>query len=324
MKPKREPDSRELAARRRRLSIDYDFFTRDAKGIARIESNPLAHAARTCAHRFRRQFLPHYFQSPPRWRVALRKLLGSRILPDFGVIGTVKSGTSDLAATLLAHPNVLCPLVKEFDSADPLEWRLFYPTIASVSRRARHRGVILSPFVGPYLHCHEVASALCYIKPHTKIVINLRNPADLVFSEWKWMILHTRREFLARSPFLSSFSAFVEKALDAFPGTPGPIGGTLHDGIYWHSVAHWASCFGEENVRIFDISEYFSDRATYLQRVSEFVGLPHAVLPAGLPVANRNPVTVPLPAPETRVKLREFFEPYNSRLWDLLGFRYHW
>jgi len=60
------------------------------------------------------QFLAHYFGEPPSWRKLLRQLDGQRTLPDFCVIGPIKSGTSDLAVNILLHPNIMAPLAKEF------------------------------------------------------------------------------------------------------------------------------------------------------------------------------------------------------------------
>lgn len=322
--PSDSPDSTELLARRRRLTIDYDLYTRVAKDMPPIAANSLARATIHCAYTIRRQFLPHYLHAAPRWRVLLRGISKHRVLPDFGVVGAPKSGTTDLAATLMSHPNILGPLVKEFDSANPLDWRKFYPTRAAVQRHMQRNGMCLSPFVGPYLHFLDIANIYSDLMPRAKIIINLRDPPDLVFSHWKWLVLHTKTDVLTKNPFLGNFSAFVETALDIFPGYSSPFWGALHSGIYWHSVTHWLSCFGEENIRVFDISEYFKNRTSYMNRVARFIGLPCVEVPQGVPVANKNPLAIPQPTSETTAKLREFFEPYNRRLWSVLGTRYPW
>lgn len=310
----------QLAQRRRRLSIDYDFYTRDPKGGSHTWTP--ARGVSRCFALLRRQFLPHYFTTAPRWRILLRQISRQRLLPDFGVVGPAKSGTTDLAATLLSHPNILSPLVKEFGSVDPLEWRKFYPTAAAARRHEKRYGLCLSPFVCPYLHSLELASKFSKLRPTAKIIINLRDPSDLVYSQWKWLMLHSKPE--ASDTIYSTYSTFVDSALKGFPGAHGPLHGLLHDGIYWHSVAHWLQCFGETNVRVFDIADYFADRSTYIEQVVRFIGLPHVPMPATLPIANRNPLEVPPPMVQTKAKLREFFEPYNHRLWQVLGLAYPW
>lgn len=313
-----------IARRRRRLSIDYKLSLH-----ARLEAHhghtPWAtRAARRCFATVQRQFLSHYFWSPPRWRIWIRQFRKDRALPDFGIIGPVKSGTSDLAITIMSHPNVLHPLVKEFPSPDPLVWKQFYPTLRTVRRHARMHGTALCPFVEPCLHSLDVATTLSAICPHAKIVVNLRNPVDLVYSQWKWTVLQRERQLVERIPFLANFPAFVDKALELFPDNPSPFGFGLHNGIYVNSVAYWLRAFGEQNVHVFDISEYFKDRNTYFDRLQQFIGLPQISLPPQLPVANANPLDGLVSPPETSAKLKEFFEPYNRRLWDVIGAAYPW
>jgi hypothetical protein len=271
-----------------------------------------------------RQFLPHYFYSPPSWRVWLRRFASERALPDFCMIGPPKSGTSDLAVTIMSHPNIITPLLKEFSSSDPQEWRPYYPTLSAVRRHMRRHGVALCPFVAPYLHRIDIPIILAAIRPETKIVITLRNPAELIFSDWKWHLLHRERRLVEKVPFLTTFAAFVDKALELFPELPVPFYPGLHCGIYANSVSQWILAFGKKNVRVCDVADYFRDRNAYLLRLEAFLGLPHVPLPQHLPVANRNPVEVPMADPASIAKLREFFEPYNRRLWNVIGTTYSW
>jgi len=236
----------------------------------------------------------------------------------------MKSGTSDLAVTIMSHPNVMHPLVKEFSSLDPHAWRPFYPTLKSVQRHAKRHGGAACAFVGPYLHCLSIPTVLTALRPDAKIVINLRDPAALVFSIWKWTVVHTEKQLVDRVPYLSTFPAFVEKAIELFPETPAPFGAALHHGIYATSVAHWLRSFGQNNVRFFDIAEYFNDRNSYFFRLEEFLGLPHVSLPQVILVANPSPLVGLKMNPETTVKLRNFFGPYNDRLWQVIETSYPW
>lgn len=313
-----------IARRRRRLSLDYQDLTHawlDARGGG---SHGTTRALSRCFSAVRRQFLPHYFLSPPRWRVWIRQLVKERALPDFCVIGPVKSGTSDLAVTLMSHPNVLHSMVKEFHSADPLSWRPFYPTRRAVKRHERRYGVALCPLVAPLLHYVHVPIVLAALCPNAKLVITLRNPVDLVFSEWKWNVLHRQQQLVDTVPFLATFPTYVDKALELFPEAPAPFFPGLHAGIYTTCVAHWLRAFGDQNVRIFDVAEYFEDRGLFVAKLEEFLGLPHYPLPQELPVTNRNPIQTLAPTPEASERLREFFDPYNRSLWNVIGTAYSW
>lgn len=324
LRPNSSLERYRIARRRNRLSIDYQDLTHTWLYAHTSKPGSLTRAAFQLFARVRRQFLPHYFVSPPAWRVRMRQLLKDRALPDFCVIGPAKSGTSDLAITIMSHPNVMCPLVKELAFIDPMDWRPYYPTLSAVQRHAQRHGVALCPFVGPLLHFLDVSSRLADIRPGAKIVINLRNPVDLVFSEWKWSVLHRSKPLVDRVSFLVDFHAFVDKAIDVFPEAPSPFGNTLHYGIYASSVSHWLRHFGAQNVRVFDIAEYFRDRSVYFQRLEQFVGLPHILLPPRLPVANRNPLDGLTPDADACEKLRAFFAPYNRDLWNVIGAVLSW
>ncbi len=313
-----------LARRRRRLGMDYRLETRDMLELHSGHSPWINGAMSHCFTSIRRQFLPHYFHSAPGWRVWIRRLNTDRALPDFCIIGPAKSGSSDLAITIMSHPNVLHPLVKELSSNDPLAWRPFYPTVKAVKRRARRYGLALCPFIAPYLHILDIPTVLSTHRPHTKVVINLRNPVDLVFSEWKWIVLHTTQQLLERVPFIATFPAFVDKALELFPEAPAPFYPGLHYGIYATSVGHWLRAFGKQNVRIFDVADYFTDRNAYFDRLQEFLDLPHISLPTRLSVTNRNPLTGLKPDLQASAKLKGFFEPYNRRLWEVIDTQYSW
>lgn len=314
-------DTDRIARRRKRMGIDYQIQTHGWLDVHNGNTRGTTRAMSRCLARMRRQFLAHYFASPPRWRVLTRQFFKDRALPDFCIVGPMKSGTSDLAITIMSHPNVLYPLVKEFSSTDPLSWKPFYPTTGAVRRHAQRYGVALCPFVGPCLHCFDIPITLSSLRPDTKVVINLRNPVDLVFSQWKWSVLHKEKQLVDRVPFLATFSAYVEKAIEVFPA---PFGPALHNGIYATSVAHWLRSFGGQNVCVFDIADYFKDRNAYFALLQRFLGLPQVPLPERLPVANRNPLEEVAPDPDTVVKLRQFFEPYNHRLWDVIGAVYSW
>ena len=311
------------ARRRERLGVDYKDETHNALLAHDGCFRGLTNALWRCRATVRRQFLSHYFSYPPRWRLWIRHFDKMRALPDFCVIGPTKSGTSDLALTIMSHPNVLCPLVKELPSSHPPAWKLFYPTAKAVRRHAQRYGVALCPLVGPYLHCLDIPVALSALRPDTKIVIVLRNPVDLTFSMWKWTLLHKERQLVDNVPFLASFPAYVDKALDRIHELPGPLAAVLQSGIYAISVAEWLRAFGEQNVRVLDVGEYFKDRNVVFRRIEPFLGLPHAPMPQLLSVVNRNPLELP-PDPETCAKLREYFHPYNRRLWEVIGTEYPW
>ena len=273
-------DSR-LEQRRRRLTRGYQIATQYRVTTLGFSRREPAWERLSCW--VERQFLPHYFGLPPKWRLYARLAGGRRTLPDFCVVGPPKAGTSDLAVSLMLHPHVMTPLAKEFWNPDPAAWRIFYPTEREKRRHAALHGGALSPYFVPALHWMEMARNLAQVVPNAKIVLTLRNPEDRVFSQWKWEIFVAGKRRSSRIPCLSSFSAYVDTMLEGYPDHPVYVAcdfAPLQTSIYWRSVQFWMGLFGRENVLVLDIGEYFRDRNRTLLAIQQFLGLPHLSTPA--------------------------------------------
>lgn len=282
---------------------------------------------RKLAMRIESQFLSHYFAHPPKWRVGIRRLTGKRTLPDFCVIGPAKAGTSDLAVSIMSHPNVLPPLVKEFWSANPEEWRIFYPTARERLAHAKQYGTALSPYCVPCLHWMDIPHHLSLSKPDMKVVILLREPTERLYSYWKWEILAAGKKYVESLPFLATFDAYVDMALSTYGCYPGwsPCSARgLEMSIYWKAVAYWIKCFGKKNVLVLDVGDYFNDRAPFLLEIQEFVGLPRIEMSHTHKATNVNPVHLSPPNVESMERLRSFFRSHNDRLWEVIGKRFSW
>jgi hypothetical protein len=309
---------------RRKLSRSYDLLARDRLDLHGYGSTGWQRSRRKLAYLLQRQFLAHYFAAAPRWRMFIRRFGGKRTLPDFCLIGPAKAGTSDLAVSLMLHPNVMTPLIKELWDIDPEAWRIAYPTEREVHRHARRHGMALSPFSSPCLHSFEIAYNLSQLNRNTKVVISLRNPVARAFSDWKWALLQTERRQAQKLPSLASFPGYIAAALEVFPALASPTGNVLQEGIYVKAVQHWQKCFGAGNVRVLDIADYFGDRDAYLRTVQEFIGLPYVARPPFNVRVNENPVVAGPADSQTLDRLRQFYRPYNEQLWGVLGRHFAW
>jgi len=271
------------------------------------------------------QFLPHYFGGVPRWRVALRKAVSARAVPDFAVVGPIKGGSSDLGVHLLSHPCVVPPLAKEVPDSNPDSWRPYYPSMHEMRRTAGRFGVSRSPYLGPFLHWVDLMDGLHSVSPRMPIVITLRNPVQRAYSHWKWDCFLAGKKRLERECYLKTFSAYVEHALDLFPSCSQSVCGfpLLEVGIYHKAVELWIKRFGRERVLVIDMATYFASRATVLDRIHDFLGIARTVV-SDSPIINENPLSLPASDPSTNRLLSEFYRPYNERLRDLLGEDFGW
>lgn len=273
------------------------------------------------------QFLPHYFGNPPKWRMLLREISGKRTLPDFCVIGEVKSGTSDLAVNLLLHPNIMPPLAKEFTSINPEDWYIYYPTERQKKKHAQRYGLALSPYLVPGLDWMEKAYNFSQIQPNTKIVLILRDPVKRFYSHWKWEVFISGKRYADTFPFLRSFAAYVDQALTLFPHGrmyTAVNSEPLRSGIYWNSINYWIEYFDHNNILVLDVADYFIDRNQFLEEIYRFVGLPDFECPPSQDKVNENPLNLPPPDDDSIQKLAEFYKPHNEKLWNLIDKKFDW
>jgi hypothetical protein len=274
------------------------------------------------------QFLSHYFGAPPRWRMFIRRYGGKRTLPDFCLIGPFKSGSSDMGVNLCLHPAIMMPIAKEFHQRHPEAWRIYYPTEKEKQQHAKVHGSALSPFLAPFLHGMERTYRLSQIKPDAKIILILRDPAQRVYSHWKWEYFLAGQRTVNDLPFLQTFPAYVDKALSVFPENlmyTACASQGLHTSIYVNAVKYWIECFGRDQVLVLDTAEYWQSRSPTLHKIHDFIGIPRYDVPESSFRINENPLTNLPPADDESIaKLQAFFRPYNEELWEAIGARFDW
>lgn len=313
-------NSREWA----RLTETYSLITQ--KRLAGHEGRQtLANRINGKALVLRNQFLPHYAGKPPKWRLWLRSFGGERTLPDFACVGALKSGTSGLSAYLFQHPCILPPLSKEINSWNTSDWFKYYPTVREKACVAREYGKALSGFFNTILHNVLIIDAYHAARPDAKIILILRNPVDRAYSHYKWELLWGAKR-LAGTPYFRTFSDYVTNALDLFPTIPLPTRfgvQMLQAGIYVKAVELWIDRFGRENVYVLRAEDFFSDAASAVCGIHEFLEIPR-IKPEIHRIINQNPIQPPPFEEETRHTLREFYRPWNEQLYALIGQDMQW
>ncbi|RPI00488.1 MAG: hypothetical protein EHM72_09080 [Calditrichaeota bacterium] len=275
---------------------------------------------------FEYQFLPHYAAAPPFWRLMLRQFNPNRPLPDFAVVGPIKSGSSDLVTHLLLHPCVLPPLAKEIFSPEPETWRPYYPTTKERQKVEQKEGQALSGFLAPFMHWIHLQERYHEIRPDAKIIILLREPVERAFSHWKWEVL-LGGTMVKHMPYYQDFGLFVKMALSLFPDTHmDSLCGFpfLESGIYYKSVQRWIDLFGRNQVLALDMNSYFRDRTQTLNQIQDFLAIPRADISGDNTPINQNPLKKKKMEEKTREDLINFYQPFNEKLYSVINARFGW
>jgi hypothetical protein len=259
-----------------------------------------------------------------------------RLLPDFLIIGTAKSGTTTLHGWLSEHPYVDPAVKKEvhffdYDYYRGVDWyRAHFPTkLARDAFEREHGRPFLTGEASPTYISHEWApSRIAKVLPNTKLIVALRNPIDRAYSQFQM----SRRE--EEEP-LESFAEAVAAEESRLRGecehlrrnpryNSWPIGcwSYLLRSRYAEQVERWFDLFPREQFLFLKTEELESHPQATLDRVYAFLDLPPYVN-EHLPHLHVAPSYESMP-PAAREQLAEYFRPRNERLYQMLGVDFGW
>ena len=267
---------------------------------------------------------------------AHRKLTSDdRVLPDFIIAGAQKSGTSSLYDYLSEHPQILPAVTKEvhfFDKqyAEGLaHYRASFPRESEIAEQSsRVSGAVLTGEATPYYMFHPHAmKRIAADLPECRIIVLLREPVERAYSgfhqslrygfdsrslqeaiDTEDVIYRAECEKLEEDPLLNSHSHQRHSYIAR--------------GRYVEQLERIFGMFPREQVLVLESGAFFSEPETVTNRVCDFLDLPPVKLQSYSPkhtTKNRG-----LLDDELRTTLREYYAPWNEKLFDLLGERFDW
>jgi hypothetical protein len=257
------------------------------------------------------------------------------MLPNFCIIGAMRSGTTSLARYLGAHPEIFMAPQKEvryFDQQYALgpEWY-----------RSQFRGVTSETAVGeatPYMHHATAMERMAEAVPDLRLIAILRNPVDRAYSHY-WM----RRE---RGQERLGFGDVVWRGLDA--SDDDPAARYLRWSDYLPQLERVRSVFSRERLHVVIFEELRATAHTAYGDICRFLGVSDSFVPqnlgstvnayvrfrsvslrriarrlpdpAGRVVGRLNSIASSYPPmdPQLRLKLLRHFEPANEHLSEWL------
>ena len=252
---------------------------------------------------------------------------GLRVLPDFMVIGVGRSGTTSLFNYLDQHPSIVKSAYDEigfFDDNFRLGWswyRSLFPTRMKKEKIKEETGNFLTfddtPF---YIYNEIVAKRIREFFPNGKIIVLLRNPIDRAYSNY---ILGVRRGDEKRSfeeavlEEMEHIKQYSEIQIDEFLSQS-----YLGRGLYALQLEIWFRYFKRENILIIKSEDFSKNTQRTMEQVFRFLDLPNFKIKKLKKLSNV--WEYPNMEKKTRDLLREFFRPYNEKLYDMLKIDYNW
>jgi hypothetical protein len=271
----------------------------------------------------------------PAKRVYRLRTAQRRILPTAIVIGAQKCGTSALYHYLSMHPAIGSAGTKEvhyFDLkyAEGAAWyRSHFPTrreadcLAVQGNGSRPAAIEASPY---YLAHPLVPHRVRGLLPDVRLMVLLRDPVDRAISHHN----HEVEDGNETLSFAQAISAEEERLRgEAERIRSNPLYNSFNHqhysyllrGRYAEQLEVWFSVFPRSQFLILDSASFFADPAATLCRVCQFLEVPPHSLPSYEAIGSRDSPDID---PGLKKRLKQYFRPYNARLWSLLGEEFLW
>lgn len=264
----------------------------------------------------------------------LRGQLGA--LPNFFIIGAQRCGTTSLYNYLTQHLSIVAPSRKElhyfsyrYDRG--INWyRSQFVTrvekfLLEVSRDRRFITGEASP---SYLYHPHAAKRLRKQFPEVQLIVLLRNPVDRAYSNYKYNIKVGYEE--RSTPFETALCREHEEIArehqrilkePSYYSFDHQMFSYVSRGIYFEQLSRWLNYFPREQFLIIKSEELYADPAVIVSKAFQFLGVPDFKPKA---YGKYNSTETKRMPTSTRERLEAFFQPYNQKLYELVGVDFGW
>jgi len=257
-----------------------------------------------------------------------------RSLPDFTIIGAQKCGTTSLYRYLTQHRCVIAASVKEVrfynrNFRKGITWyRSHFPTLLHKRYLEQKHGcsAVTGEATPSYVFYPHVPARLRQVVPQARLIVLLRDPVTRAYSHYQHQVREGREsltfeEAIRKEP--ERLRGEYEKILQDPDYLDTDYGGFsyLQRGIYVDQLKSWQRFFPVDQMLTIKSEELYDDPAAIMGQVLAFLNLPGQDISE---FRKYNANEYPEMDQATRERLREYFEPCNRRLYDLLGVDFAW
>jgi hypothetical protein len=253
-----------------------------------------------------------------------------RVLPDFIIIGTVRSGSTSLYYNICSHPSILPASYDEigfFDSNYHLgmNWyRSMFPLKSDMERiRSETKYALTGEDTPFYFWKIDAANRIRKILPKIKLITILRNPVQRAYSNY-YLGVREGTEKL-------TFEEAVRKELDTLPENKilaenifkfcNVRRSYIAKSLYVYQMKIWFERFSKNRLFVISTEEMSKSPAHTMNQAYEFLGLPKY---ENTFFEKRKKASYEKMGDNIRKELEEFFKPHNEELFKLIGKSFDW
>ena len=249
----------------------------------------------------------------------------NRVLPNFIIIGTVRSGTTSLYYNICEHPSVLPAAYDEigfFDSNFHLgiNWyRSMFPTEKKMEEIKKDTGFAITGEDTPfYFWKKEAVERISHIIPNSKLIVIFRNPVDRAYSNYN-LAVRTGNEELSFENAIEEEIEFIRN--HTFRESVDRRRSYLAKGIYAEQLEIWKNIFPENQIHIICMEDMEKDPQNELLKIFQFLKIPKYKIKN--PQKQKMVKYVKMDA-NTRRKLLDYYKPYTEKLFNIIQKKFEW
>ena len=239
------------------------------------------------------------------------------VKPNFFIVGAPKSGTTNISYYLMQHPQVFMP-----ENLEPYYFaRLDIPQnyereiisdekkYLNLFKNAKNCKAIgeSSPV---YLYCPHSALEIKNRFPNSKIIISLRNPIEITYSEYfslKFMGFDKNR----------SFNELLDASKEQLDQNEFHIDSLLEAGFYSKHIKRFQKIFSKNQIKIIIFEEYIKNTIPTINSILSFLDIDKSIAfktaPKGAYKVPRNFASQKLMNNSTFRKTAKFIIPTVAR-----------
>lgn len=217
-------------------------------------------------------------------------------LPDFVIIGAVKGATTWIHNHLQQNPAIYLPGPEPHFFSQEYELGLDH---YRAKFSAAPSGRILGEKSADYFAHPEAAARLAKTLPTAKLVLQLRNPIERAYSDYKMLY---RRGTVTKGP-----EAYL-RGLDCDQPR------FLEDGLYAKHLKRWLDHFDSENLQVLLFEDVKANPARVVAEVNAHIGAPHhySLEVGAKPRNDSTKQFLPLPMRTALAPLKEAVRPLRG------------
>lgn len=250
-----------------------------------------------------------------------------RVLPDFLVIGAVRSGTTSLYDNLSKHPCIFPSAYDELGFFDNnfelgLNWyRSLFPTLLTKKYFELKEHCFMTYDVTPqYIYNYDVAKRVADLFPNIKIIALLRNPVDRAYSNYYLGV----RGGTEKLTFEDAITAEIKELTDTnsiIMEDYNKPRSYVVKGLYANQIKIWFKLFARKQILLLSSEDFSRQPNNIMNEIFQFLNLPQYNIED---FTKTNTSKYPPMKEDTRNFLLDYFRPHNERLYEMIGEKFDW